>query len=282
MVRGDVLHSGWIEQAKINFSELFQSICDFARTPNTSSFKQTVDTNQVKPHLIESIHSTSCHDLRKEYVEDTSWLTVYHILKYKAETKDPILLWIILTTALVVIYKVLKWHTSTKYITNLEEIKHIATEPNAELVEEEFVTRPLVHFPAEQRALLQFQRNKSEPIVFRYGFNFDENKSDFGLPDESTDELIRNSLSNTRTPSPLPSHSLSPRLFKETDVQDIHSNILKFTETPQKTKQLSILNSARSKISANLQLPLSISPAKPTVNTTKLSSEQASAEPFKF
>lgn len=279
MVPESMAHRGWLEQARINFGDLFQSIGNLVKTPNKPIMDKVAD---MDPHLIEDICSISCPNALTRPVKELEWITLYEVIEYKVKNKDPIILMIILITVPFLIYKIMK---SAAYLLSAKNTKDFDTtniELNTEVTGDEVSTKPSHHFPAEQRALLQFQRNKSEPIVFRYGFNFEDNSSDMELPDQSTEEVIRGSLNGTRTPSPMPSPPLPSNTFKDDDLRNMHSNILKLTETPQKFKDTSIVESTASKLPGGMLIPLSISPSKPTINTTQVSSEQANAEPFKF
>lgn len=283
----------WVDQLQINFDELFESFVGLIKTPNEKIVEQIPD---IDPRLINAICTTSCGSIGAISPENINWSTIIEVLLLKTKVMDPVMMVVLFLFASLLLYegyRILKW--VFRWVTGLAKtipepfIPETPVSVCETLSDTESIPalKPPVHFPEEQRALLQFQRKSLEPTVFRYGFDYANSIPNIYLPDESTEELVRSSLGESHSPSPCPSPSPLPR---HTLNKDECKNTKKLNfKSPKSESTNSFTNSSFSgkatppaKLSMNLPFQLAMSPSKASVQTTEVSNEQAKAEPFQF
>lgn len=242
-------------------------------SPIPNAFENHIGGRELNPDMVTYLCSTYC----QKDEENLNWAVVMKFLLSKIRSSKFVIPVVALSLILLLLGILIK--------LDKKSTKYEPTSPSSEeVIEEKEFGRERTHFPAAQRALLQFQKNRSDPIVFKYSYDlnefddidtnghicheFKDNSQDLNcqdvefesLPSASPIQKRSNDVINITTPTKSPSGKTVGN---------------KAVCTPRKSAQnLPIL--------LNPHLPLSVSPIKTSIQTTKLSSEQANAEPFKF
>ena len=165
----------------------------------------------------------------------------------------------------------------------------------------EIIEPKQLQYPAEQRALLQFQRNKSDPMIFRYSYDIGDTINETELTEDSDSELIGISLNDSGSLSPLPSPSPPSRIFSRDHsnhnydrCQHAVKSNKQMKNAPRKLSQGTILKEQLPKVETPTlkedmnhskqtePFAFTLSPAKSSTQTTKLSITQVNGEPFQF
>lgn len=255
-------------------SNMTMSLPSWKHPPSNTSEVETTFT------LMEPVCQCSCPPLQ------VSWYDVFQFLGKEFSEVDP--QWAIIAASLLVMlahrlrrnFKPVMQNNSTSTETDLSDSCLDESNSNSDFTQYEL----------RQRALLQFQKNKSEPINFKYGYKDNDDLDDSDIDEKSIAEIIRRY--SLRNPSPSVRASSEDPTDRTLDTMDQDNTTLshasKLASKSDRVSGTSVFSRDEDiscKVvskSSNSSLTIHFQPSypKPKLMKAELNQEQVYSEPF--